>query len=165
MTGFDLCMHLLIIIFCKAGNFSIGTSTPKSPLAIMIASDTLMISLILAMASGFSILATTLAKCFFAFILFWRSLTSLACLTNDRAIQLTGCVRMYSRSSRSFSVKDGCDTTVSGRLTPLLDDKTLPKSTFNLTALIPLVSTTCNTILPSSTSTFSPTLTSLANRS
>src|SRR5690606_7689301 len=68
MTGRALWMHLLMISFWIIGRRSMGTSTPRSPRAIMIPLLALMILSILSTASGFSILAMILALCCFSSI-------------------------------------------------------------------------------------------------
>ena len=67
-----------------------ATSTPKSPLATIIASVALMIDFMLVIASGFSIFAMTLAECPASAIFFCKSVISFPLRTNDNAIQLIG---------------------------------------------------------------------------
>ena len=57
ITGLPALFAFLISSFCTIGTSSVGISTPKSPLATMIASATSMISSMLLTPSRFSILA------------------------------------------------------------------------------------------------------------
>ena len=70
MTGFPFVLHARIISFCIPGTLSGGSSTPKSPLATIIASEARIISFNSFKAEGFSILeiiAALLLTIFFTF--------------------------------------------------------------------------------------------------
>ncbi|BAA29660.1 181aa long hypothetical protein [Pyrococcus horikoshii OT3] len=74
ITGFPSMLAFLINLFWRIGSCSIGISTPRSPLAIIIPSAAFRISLKFLTASGLSILAITkvspapfLSKKLFAF--------------------------------------------------------------------------------------------------
>ena len=121
ITGLQASLHLATIFFCQRGTFSMGTSTPKSPLATMMASVASIMESIFSSASGFSILATILHFLPALVIRSLRSIISSADLTNDKAIQSTSFSSPKARSSISFSVSEGAETRVLGRLIPFLD--------------------------------------------
>ena len=86
-----------------------------------------MISSILANASGFSILAIIgIFSSVFSCISFLKSSISLACRTNERAIQSTSCLIAKRASLISFSVNAGKEISVFGKFTPFLDFKAPP---------------------------------------
>ena len=126
ITGLQANLHFSTIFFCQRGTISIGTSTPRSPRATMIASVASMMASIFSKASGFSIFATILQNLPAALMRFRRSTMSSADLTKDKAIQSTSLAKPNSRSSKSFSVKEGAETLVFGRFIPFLDFKIPP---------------------------------------
>ena len=133
ITGLALCKHLRMICFWINGTCSTGISTPRSPRAIMIASDSRMISRILRTASGFSIFAITFVLLLRSARIFLIPVMSFTLRTNDKATQSNFCSMMKSRSTRSFSVNAGREIFVSGRLIPFLDEITPPKVTITFT--------------------------------
>ena len=86
-----LCKHIRMICFCNNGIFSTGSSTPKSPRAIITASDATMISLKFSRASGFSILEIIFVLLCFNSNLSRKIFKSFTCLTNDKATQSNFC--------------------------------------------------------------------------
>ena len=91
ITGFALCIHFRINSFCINGTFSTGSSTPRSPRAIMMASLSIIISLIFISASGFSIFAITFALLLCDFNIVFNSVISFTSRTKESAIQSTSC--------------------------------------------------------------------------
>ena len=159
ITGLHASLHFSTIFFCQRGTISIGTSTPRSPRATIIASVAAMIESIFSSASGFSIFATILQTFPFASIRSRRSRISSADLTKERAIQSTSCDKPNCKSSISFSVNEGALTLVFGRLIPFLDFRIPPWITVQFTFL-PSVSFTTTSKLPSSIKILSPVTTS-----
>ncbi len=147
--------------FCIRGMRSCGTSTAKSPRAIIIPSAALIMSSISFKASGFSIFAITFIKLFFLPSIFFRSITSCGERTNDKAIQFAPLAMANFKSFLSFSVSAGTVVFVSGRLTPLLLLILPPITTRARTMSFLLLSITRNSILPSSINMASPGSTSL----
>ena len=86
-----------------------------------------MISSILSIASGFSILAIIgiFSSDFFS-IISLKFCISLAFLTNDNATQSTSFEIAKNKSFLSFSVREGVDIFVFGRLIPFLDEMMPP---------------------------------------
>ena len=159
ITGLQASLHFSTIFFCQSGTISMGTSTPRSPRATMIASVASMMASIFSSASGFSILATILQS-FPAFLIRSRkSVISSAERTKDKAIQSTSLANPNSRSSRSFSVSEGAETLVFGRLIPFLDFNMPPWITVQFTSF-PLVLLTTSSRFPSSINMCSPSFTS-----
>ena len=92
-------------------------------------------------------------------------MTSLADRTKEKPIQSTFWSKATTKSALSFSVKLEILILVSGRLSPFFENNNPPAITFVLTVSFKLVSTTSRWILPSSSKTFSPFLTSFGIRS
>ena len=126
ITGFEAALHFFTIIFCSKGTSSRGISTPKSPRATIIASETAMISSIFSIASGFSILATTLAVLPLALIISFNSVMSSALRTKDKPIHSTLFSKTKSKFFLSSAVNDGMETLVFGKLTPFREVKIPP---------------------------------------
>ena len=146
--------------FCITGISSIGISTPRSPLAIIMPSETRIISSILLTPSLFSIFAMIRISepPFFsrkAFI----SLISSALLVKDAATKSTSCSIPNLRSSLSLSLRKGSDRVIPGTFIPLCDDTAPPLSTLH-TISVSVFSITSISIRPSSISIFVPILTS-----
>ena len=126
ITGLEAARHFLAIIFCNNGTCSIGISTPRSPLATITPSVASIISSILSTASGFSILAITLAVLSLLAIILFSSIISSAERTNESPIHSTSLLNAKSRFAKSSSVKLGIETFVFGRLTPLREVRIPP---------------------------------------
>mmetsp|Transcript_18656 Transcript_18656/g.57480 ORF Transcript_18656/g.57480 Transcript_18656/m.57480 type:complete len:435 (+) Transcript_18656:616-1920(+) len=162
MTGLPCRRHSSIISFWTMGTSSGGISTPKSPRATMIPSQTSTIarSCSGSTACGFSSFARSLA--FDRPLMRSRSssMSSGRC-TNESAIQSTvtpwkPSIR-NSRSSMSFGVIAEHGTTVSGRLKPFRDDSAASFFTTVSTKPTP-VPVTSTRSLPSSIKIASPTV-------
>ena len=151
-TGLPSLRAMRVMRFCSPGTFSSGISTPRSPRATISASAISMISSNRAMAWGFSILASTMAR---PRTIFFTSAISSARCTKETAIQSTPSSRAASRSERSFSVMAETGISVSGRLTPLRLEMRPATSTM-ATARLGLASVMCRRTLPSSISTVWP---------
>ena len=147
-TGLPWRRDMRVMRFCSPGTFSSGISTPRSPRATIRASDISMISSSLAMACGFSILASTRAR---PRAIFLTSATSSARCTNDTAIQSTPSFKAASRSERSLLVMAETGISVSGRLTPLRFE-TRPGTSTMASARCSVASRTRSFTLPSSIS-------------
>ena len=100
-TGLPTLRAMLTMVFCKPGTRSTGISTPRSPRATMIASETAMISSSRRIACGFSILAMTLARLPQIRL---TSTTSSGRCTKESATQSMFSSSAASRSARSLSV-------------------------------------------------------------
>ena len=100
----------------------------------------------------FSILATT--KALFPIRAF-RSMTSAAWRTKDRPMYSTPRPKAKSRSTRSFSVRDGARTFTAGRLIPFRLLSIPPRMT-SRSVLSPSVPTQRSSSSPSSSSTAWP---------
>ena len=161
ITGLARCIHLRIISFCINGTFSTGSSTPRSPRAIIIASLSRIISRIFCTACGFSILAITFAVLFLFLRIFFNPCISSTSRTKESAIQSTFCPIIKSRSSKSFSVKAGRETLVSGRFNPFFEDKMPPITTSTSTLLFGRILVTFTSSFPSSIIIRFPMATSL----
>ena len=149
--------------FCIIGISSVGTSTPKSPLATIKPSETCSISSRFSTPSWFSILDII---CIWVALLFSNisliANTSEAFLTKDAAIKSISCSIPNSISLISFGVKAGKLIFTPGKLTPLWF-LTIPEfSTVHIMSL-PFISFILNPTRPSSISIVSPTFTSLTN--
>ena len=116
-TGLPKRRAMRIIRFCRPGTCSIGISTPRSPRAIMKASQSLMISSSRSTACGFSILAMTPAR---PWTILRTSMMSSGRCTKLSAIQSASFSSAFRRSAWSFSVSAPIGSSVSGRLTPFL---------------------------------------------
>ncbi len=114
------------MFFWMRGTFSGGTSTPRSPRATMIASDSLAISRRCCTAEGFSILAMRKARSPISLRASWMSCGR---CTNDSATQSTPSSRPKVRSWRSFAVSGESSSTASGTFTPLRSDSSPPATT------------------------------------
>ena len=156
ITGLALCIHLRMISFCMMGTCSMGTSTPKSPLATITPSLSIIISRRFFNASGISILAITFILLSLSFIIFFSSTISIVFLTNDNATQSNFCSMIKSRSIKSFSVKEGMVSSLSGRFTPFLGVSIPPRVTLSLISVSFKISNTFNSIFPSSKNILSP---------
>ena len=108
------------------GKSSIGHSTPRSPRATITASVAAIIASMFFRASGFSILAITLDVLPRFLIISFNSIISFVSLTKDNPIHSILCFNIKSKSFKSLGVKLGIETLVSGKFTPLLDDKIPP---------------------------------------
>ena len=155
-TGLQRSMQSLTMRFWIKGNCSIGNSTPKSPLAIITASDAAIMFSKSATADGFSIFDITGISCPLARISLRRASTSMALRTNERATQSKRCSKMNSKSFRSFSVRLGRATSVSGRFTPLRDVSKPPETTSTSIRSRALLDKALNLSLPSSNNNKSP---------
>ena len=160
ITGLARCRHLRISCFWISGTCSTGSSTPRSPRATMIPSDSRIISRIFVRASGFSIFAMILVLLFFSSSLLRRIMISFTLLTKDKATQSNFCSITNSRSSRSLSVSAGNEIFVSGRLIPFLDESVPPKRTCTCTSLFLSICFTFTSSFPSSIIMMLPTDTS-----
>mmetsp|Transcript_66788 Transcript_66788/g.184196 ORF Transcript_66788/g.184196 Transcript_66788/m.184196 type:complete len:247 (+) Transcript_66788:1210-1950(+) len=155
ITGLPWERHSSMISFWSMGTSSGCISTPRSPRATMMPSQTSVISLRLSMADGFSILASTLPLWSPIMPRSWR-MSSCFC-TNERATQSKSMfLRQNSRSLMSFGVMAAPSTYVSGRLKPLRDEMEASFITSVSTQPSPF-SRTMTMILPSSMSTRWPT--------
>ncbi len=126
ITGLPRWIHLRMMSLCAAGTFSTGSSTPRSPRATIMPSDSNIILRRSTSADGISIFAITLVTQFFSASLLFRSMISSALRTNDNATQSSSCSIINARSIISFSVIAGSDILVSGRLTPFLGNSVPP---------------------------------------
>ena len=163
ITGFPIWIHFCTIIFCKSGTLSIGSSTPKSPLATIIPSAKSIILSISSIASGFSIFAIIRAFLFLLYIRSFNVIISDPLLTKDKPIQSKSCSRAKSKSLMSFGVRQGNDIFVFGKLRPFFEVKWPPMVIKHFTWSLKFVSNTFNCNFPSSIKTVSPTFTSLGN--
>ena len=93
----------------------------------------------------------------FFLIIFFNSFISFSLLTKDRAIQSTSFLRPNIKSLISLSVTEESFISLSGRLTPFLSRSFPPLITSTLILLF-RVSTTFNSIFPSSIRILSPDL-------
>ena len=160
ITGLATSLHFLIIIFWTIGTSSLGISTPMSPLATIIPSETWMIESILSTPSWLSILDMMwMSGALFSSSTFLISSTSEAFLTNDAAIKSIPCSIPNLISSISFSVIAGRLIETPGRFTPFLDD-TFPEFATTVCMSLPLISSIFRPTRPSSIRIVSPTLTS-----
>ena len=153
ITGLAAARHLRTMRFCIGGTFCTGSSTPRSPRATIIPSDTVKISSKFSIAAGFSILEITAAR---PAINAFASVTSLGRCTNDNANQSTPNSQTNSRSLRSFCDSAARGRTTSGTFTPLWLEITPPAITLHLAKSVPN-SSTKRRIFPSFTSRCAPT--------
>ena len=138
------------------GTSSAGISTPKSPRATIIPSATFKISSKLSIPSAFSIFAIT--GVYGAPHSRRSALISLihsAFLTNDAAIKSTSCSAPKRMSSLSFSVIAGSLIGTFGTFTPFLCPNSPPLMISQIMSFS-FLSTTFNSIRPSSIRTFPP---------
>ena len=113
-------------------------------------------------ASGFSILAITLA-CFPRFLIIACNCSiSDEVLTKERPIQSTFSSKAKSKSTLSLSVIHGREIIVFGRFNPFLGRKIPPLITLQITSDMLSVERTSNLSFPSSKRTGSPAFTSNA---
>ena len=162
-TGLPAWLHFLMMYFWTIGTSWVGISTPKSPRATMIPSDTDKISSMLSTPSWFSILEMILT--------FGRpscskisriSITSLARRTKDAAMKSIPSRTPKRMSAASFSVIPGKLMETLGTLTPFLDLIT-PEFWISVTNswLAWSISVTNKSTKPSSKRMWLPTSTSL----
>mmetsp|Transcript_3989 Transcript_3989/g.7493 ORF Transcript_3989/g.7493 Transcript_3989/m.7493 type:complete len:377 (-) Transcript_3989:377-1507(-) len=154
ITGLPFSLHLATISFCARVTLSRGISTPRSPLATMIPSDSSKISSKLSHPSTFSILLiisgglhpgqiSSIVSCIYPLI----CLTPSASLTKLAATKSTSLETPYFMSIRSFELMGGKLVLTPGRFTPtrdlmlpsfitlhLTDSESTTESTFNETA-------------------------------
>lgn len=139
---------------CNIGTSSCMSSTPRSPRATMMPSDSAMISSSDSMAEGFSILAIRKAL---SPTRLRSSTMSLGFWTKERATQSTPMSSAAVRSALSLTVSAETGTMIVGRLTPFLSESFPPTSTFVSTQAPPgSVAVTTSLALPSSIRTKSP---------
>ena len=123
MTGLPNLLHSAIICFWAMNTFSVGISIPMSPLATMVPSLALMISVRFLIPCWFSILE--MIQMFLPFspkmsLICW---TPSAFLMKEAKIISTPCSTPNNRSDLSFSDTAGRSVSVPGRLHPFLDPK------------------------------------------
>ncbi len=138
--------------FWTTGTSSGASSTPRSPLATMIAWERSRISSRASNAEGFSILASTLAR---PCTRLRSSAMSEARCTKDSATQSTPCWSAKARSVRSLSVSAGIGMARRGRFRPLWSESWSPASTTVSAKSGPCLTTRSRT-LPSSSRTSAP---------
>ena len=147
--------------FCTAGSLASLISTPRSPLAIMIPSDSRMMVSACSRASARSILAMTEPCQPYPAMISRHSSTSAALRTKESAMKSAPIPATTFMSSRSFSVSAPTDRPPESRLTPLPPVRTPPLTTVQCTAP-PRTSATSRMHLPSSRSRMAPLSTSAA---
>ena len=152
ITGLPSCRHLRMIFFWIDGTSSMGHSTPKSPLATIMASDASMMFSMRFTALGISIFARTAAL---PSTLAFTSKMSCSFWTKETATQSTPFSRPNSRSCQSFSVTEEMGRSTPGRFTPLRLEIVPPSYTLQVT-LRPCFSTTFMRTMPSLMYTLSP---------
>jgi hypothetical protein len=116
ITGLAAARHLRTRRFWIGGTAWTGSSTPRSPRATMIPSETARISSKACTAAGFSILDMIAAR---PFASARASCTSAARCTKLSASQSTPSWQTNSRSLRSLSDSAASGSTTSGTFTPL----------------------------------------------
>ena len=99
ITGLARCIHFLMSSFCIMGTCSTGSSTPRSPRAIIMASLSTIISRMFFNASGISIFAITFILLCFSASLFFSSVISAVLRTKESATQSRLFSMMKSRSA------------------------------------------------------------------
>ena len=152
MTGLAAKRHFRMSRFWMGGTFCTGSSTPKSPRATIIPSDTAKMSLNASTAAGFSIFDKTAARpCASS----RASATSAGRCTKLSASQSTPKRHTNSRSLRSFSDNAASGSTTSGTFTPLRFEMTPPTVTEQSAKSSPHDST-FKRILPSFTRSVAP---------
>jgi len=138
----------IISSFCSAGTSSIGTSTPRSPLAIMMASAACRILFILSTAPALSILATIyISLPFFRANSLVRSIAS-ADSTKEMPKVSIPSSRANPISSRSLFVGELAKRRAPGRFKPFPESSWPPEVTLQATSLFP-ASMTSSSINPS----------------
>ena len=162
ITGLARCIHFKMISFCIKGTCSIGTSTPKSPRAIIMPSLSIIISRILVNASGISIFEIIFILLSVFLISLFNSRISLVERTKESATQSRSFSKINSRSAISFSVREGIVSAESGRFTPFFGSRVPPNVTEIFTSFGFKISITFTSIFPSSKKIRSPIFTSLA---
>ena len=161
ITTLPAAITFLIIIFWMIGTSSSGISTPMSPRATMIPSQASMIESMLSTPWEFSILAMIrISSPPFAFKNAFISLISSAVLVKEAATKSTSCLIPNKRSSLSFSLMNGMESSTPGMLTPLRLEIVPPFSTLQWISC-PLIATTFNPTRPSSIKMLEPTWISL----
>ena len=149
-----------MIIFWMIGTSSRGISTPISPLATMIPSETLIISSMLSTPCIFSIFAMMLILSHsYSSSIFLISRISSADLTNEAAIKSKSFLIPNIISSLSTSLMYGMVRLTLGTLTPLWFETGPPFSTRH-TISVPVTFSIFILISPSSISMVSPGFTS-----
>ena len=152
ITGVAACRQARTSRFWIGGTAWTGSSTPRSPRATMIPSETLRISENARTAAGFSILDRIAAR---PRASPRASITSSGRCTNDRASQSTPASQANSRSARSLSDSAAKGSTTSGTFTPLRSEMVPAASTVQSAKSAPHASTR-RRILPSLTSSLDP---------
>ncbi|OQA06264.1 MAG: hypothetical protein BWY65_02230 [Firmicutes bacterium ADurb.Bin373] len=148
-----------MIVFCSSGTSSTGISTPRSPLATIIPSETLIISSRLFTARLLSILEI-ISRQPPASSTIWRiARTSAAFLINEAAIKSSLCSTPNIMSWISLSVIDGRLIATPGTLTPFWLVNSPPFMTVHCISVSD-VDKTFMAIKPSATSIVSPLRTS-----
>ena len=153
ITGLPARRHCCTSRFCKGGSWATGSSTPRSPRATIMPSDSSKIASKSSMAAGFSILEIIAARPLMSVL---ASITSRARCTNERATQSTPSWQANSRSCRSLVERAGSGSTTSGRLMPLRSEMGPPTST-TVSTDFSVTLVTLRRSLPSLTSTEAPT--------
>ena len=106
--------------FCSTGISSIGISTPRSPRATIMPSETRMMSSMFSTPSVFSIFAMMRMSRQLFFSSSLRIITiSSAERVNEAAINSKSSFTQNSRSARSFSLIYGMESVTPGTLMPL----------------------------------------------
>ena len=124
--------------FWMGGTFCTGSSTPKSPRATMIPSETFRISSKCCTAEGFSIFDRIAAR---PSASSRASIKSCGLCTKDSASQSTPRLQTNSRSVLSFSDSAASGSTTSGTLTPLRSEIIPPAITVHWANSGPQLST------------------------
>ena len=160
MTCSPALYPFLIMIFWIGGSSSSGISTPISPRATMMPSDTLRISSRWSTPSAFSILEMIRIS----WSLFFSSSrricsASSAQRTNDAAIKSASISTANAISDRSRSLKNGMDRCTPGTLIPLWAEMVPPFKTVHRISVSVTWSTTMS-ISPSSINMWQPRQTS-----
>src|SRR6056297_526352 len=152
ITGLAAARHLRTSRFWMGGTFCTGSSTPRSPRATMIPSETARMSSKHFTAAGFSIFDRMAAR---PRASVRASFTSSARCTKLSASQSTPSPQTNSRSARSLSDSAATGSTTSGTLTPLRLEMVPPTTTSHSAKSAPH-SFTRRRILPSLTSRSAP---------
>eukprot|EP01139_Manchomonas_bermudensis_P026267 Amastigsp_a849353_34.p3 type:complete len:234 gc:universal Amastigsp_a849353_34:617-1318(+) len=155
MTGLPATLHFQIIAFCSLHTCSMGISTPRSPRATMIPSETSRISSKFVMPWRDSIFEMILMPASRTPGTERTASTFAALRMNDAAIMSTSIRTPNSMSALSFSVTAGRSTSFPGRLTPLLSPSS-PELPISQRTASPAISRTMSEMRPSSTRMTSP---------
>ena len=155
ITGFCWARQADTIRFCTTGICATSISTPKSPRATMIASDSSMMLSNWSRASGFSILATTRADDPLDRSSSFNSHTSSLWRTKLRPTKSISCSAAHSAFSRSSSSMAGALSFTPGRLSPWRL-RISPGCVTSQTATSGPFSTTFMPTVPSASITVSP---------